>query len=402
MADRIAFDSLLSRDSTGLWSELPPELGALLRPGAVRLADEIMRELPHCVPALDHRASATRIVAAIQRAVLRFIDRLEDPTAAVEDQADLLGSLGLPEPPDDAVLETLRLAYRTGARVAWRHMARIGEDAGVPTPTLCLLAEAIFAYIDELAARSIEGLAAAQVRAAGARERRRRALLETILSGVAERPDPLAEAAGWPLPERVVAVAVRVSDYPLEARVPDQRILADLDRDPPCLLLDPSEAHLLDELALRLPVARAAAGPAVPLRHARDSLRWAAEMLRLVEAGVLPDAPLTRFDEHLSALWLLHDPFLVGELSDRALAPLAGLTGRARRKLSETLLIWLQSRRGVPEIAEVLGVHPQTVRYRLRRLEQLFGERLGDPQARFDIEVALRARGLNGYSGPPC
>jgi hypothetical protein len=305
------------------------------------------------------------------------------------------------------VLETLQLAYRTGARVAWRHMARIGGEAGVPTPTLCLLAEAIFAYIDVLAARSIEGLVAAQARAAGALERRRRALLETILSGpsafdAADRLGPLAESAGWPLPDRVVAVALRVRHDPLDAPLPDPRVLADLERDEPCLLLAESDLVLLDELPLRLPVLRATAGPGVPLWHAADSLRWADRMMRFVEHGILPDAPLTRFDEHMSALWLLHDPFLVKELSDRALAPLANLTGQQQRKLSETLLTWLQSRRGAPEIAQILGVHPQTVRYRLRRLEQLFGERLADPQARFDIEVALRARGLSAYSGPPC
>jgi hypothetical protein len=405
VADRIAFDSLLSHGSAGLWSQLPAELGPMLRPGVVRLADDIMRELPRCDPALHHhapKACATRIVAAVQRAVVRFIDRLEDPTVVPEDQADLLYELGLHETTDDAVLETLQLAYRTGARVAWRHMARIGEEAGVPTPTLCLLAEAIFAYIDELAARSIEGLAAAQARAAGALERRRRTLLWAILSGTEDPLEPLAESVGWPLPERVVAIALRVRDDPLDAPVPDRRILADLERDEPCLLIAESDRDLLDELPLRLPVRRAAAGPGVPLRHAGDSLCWAQRMMRFVEHGILPDEPITRFDEHMSALWLLHDPFLVKELSDQALAPLAELTGRQQRKLSETLRIWLQSRRGAPEIAGILGVHPQTVRYRLRRLEQLFGERLADPQARFDIEVALRARGLSEYSGPPC
>jgi DNA-binding PucR family transcriptional regulator len=35
-------------------------------------------------------------------------------------------------------------------------------------------------------------------------------------------------------------------------------------------------------------------------------------------------------------------------------------------------------------------VHPQTVRYRLRQLRELYGERLDDPEARFELALALR------------
>ena len=35
---------------------------------------------------------------------------------------------------------------------------------------------------------------------------------------------------------------------------------------------------------------------------------------------------------------------------------------------------------------------PQTVGYRVGRLRELFGEALEDPDARFDLEIVLRAR----------
>ena len=41
-------------------------------------------------------------------------------------------------------------------------------------------------------------------------------------------------------------------------------------------------------------------------------------------------------------------------------------------------------------VAAELGVHPQTVRYRLRQLRELFGTRLEDPEARFELSLALR------------
>jgi DNA-binding PucR family transcriptional regulator len=40
-------------------------------------------------------------------------------------------------------------------------------------------------------------------------------------------------------------------------------------------------------------------------------------------------------------------------------------------------------------------VHPQTARYRLRRLRELLGE-IDDPGARFELALALRAPGISG------
>ena len=66
-----------------------------------------------------------------------------------------------------------------------------------------LLAEAIFAYVDELSAESAEGFAREQAERAGELERRRRALAELLVATPA--PDAgavaaAAEAAHWRLP----------------------------------------------------------------------------------------------------------------------------------------------------------------------------------------------------------
>jgi len=52
----------------------------------------------------------------------------------------------------------------------------------------------------------------------------------------------------------------------------------------------------------------------------------------------------------------------------------------------------------IPKVAAELVVHPQTVRYRLRQLEQVFGDRLHDPGARFTMEMVLRAMTLRRES----
>jgi DNA-binding PucR family transcriptional regulator len=68
---------------------------------------------------------------------------------------------------------------------------------------------------------------------------------------------------------------------------------------------------------------------------------------------------------------------------------MADLTEAAREKLEETLRLWLLHRGRREAVAEDLFVHPQTVRYRLGQLRDLFGDQLDDPAAVLDLVVAL-------------
>ena len=63
----------------------------------------------------------------------------------------------------------------------------------------------------------------------------------------------------------------------------------------------------------------------------------------------------------------------------------------ARTRLRATLRAWLDNPGQVTVVAGELHVHPQTVRYRVAQLRELFGERLDDPEARFELALALRA-----------
>ena len=95
-------------------------------------------------------------------------------------------------------------------------------------------------------------------------------------------------------------------------------------------------------------------------------------------------------DDHLATLLLASDPALGAELAAARLAPLDRLTDAQRERLEATLRAWLDRPGQVQAVAAALGVHPQTVRYRMGRLRELFGERLEDPEARFELGLALR------------
>ncbi|MEU0529734.1 helix-turn-helix domain-containing protein [Amycolatopsis tolypomycina] len=386
-----AFGPMLSGDGRPgqLWAMLPRELAAVFRPRLLDVADEVLREIQRTIPdyarPLDG-AFGKALRAGVQAAILQFIDRIAASGPLPDERRKVFVGLGVHELAQGRNLDVLQAAYRVGARVTWRRMAEVGTRAGVPSATLCLLAEAIFAYIDELSALSIEGHAAAQARAAGALERRRRRLLDLLL---ADPPSPsrtvqeAATAAEWPLPHRLVAVAL---DGP--ADVTGLNALEDLEDGTPRLLL-PAPA---DRGALTTALAghRAAVGPPVPPRQAARSLATAQEALRLV-ADVLPDEPLTWCEDHLATLWLRKEPFLATEVSRRRLAPLTALTPKQYNRLAGTLLAWLETCGNVREVAERLAIHPQTVRARAQELETLFADHLRNPDSRFEMILALRA-----------
>jgi hypothetical protein len=130
-------------------------------------------------------------------------------------------------------------------------------------------------------------------------------------------------------------------------------------------------------------------GPTVPWAEAASSLRRAAAAYRLAASGRIQQG-LVVAEDHLATLLLAADPGLARDLAASRLAPLAALGDGPRARLTETLRAWLDRPGQVQAVAAELDVHPQTVRYRLKQLRELFGARLEDPDARFELSLALR------------
>lgn len=106
---------------------------------------------------------------------------------------------------------------------------------------------------------------------------------------------------------------------------------------------------------------------------------------------MLPGPGLLRTGEHLAGLILAAEPALVERLARCRLEPLSGETDASRSRLTATLSTWLAEQGAIGSTAAILGVHPQTVRYRMARLRELFGPDLDDADARFELQLALRA-----------
>ena len=100
-------------------------------------------------------------------------------------------------------------------------------------------------------------------------------------------------------------------------------------------------------------------------------------------------------EDHLLELFPLAGEPLGALLGRRGVDRLGELGAGKTARLEETFAALLASwGRSAPEIAAELGIHPQTARYRLRQLDDVFGERMTDPDFRYEAETVLRLRAL--------
>jgi hypothetical protein len=392
----------------GIWPVLPAQVAEVLRTESpvsiAEISTAIRSEVAEYTRPFD-ASYAQALGQAVQHAVDTFIDRVTHPGTPMAAILTEFRGIGAAEAREGRSLEPLQAALRLGARVGWRRLCVIAAQQGLDALSLGRAGEAIFVYLDELAAASAQGYLEARAEFAGERERRRRRLLDLILAdppAPGEAVDEAARAAGWPLPGQVSVVAVGEAHHVDTPSLPDH-ILADWSRQKPCLLIpDPGEVGRMAAVARALAGWPAAAGPAEPLARAAASLRWARRALHLADRGIIngrgpdghgPDSHgLVRCDEHLASLMIFGDEELTHALCAARLAPLQRLRPAQRDRLAGTLLIWLQHGCNANEVAARLHVHPQTVRYRLRQVDDLFGDQLRDPDRRFELEIALRAR----------
>ncbi|SDT82965.1 PucR C-terminal helix-turn-helix domain-containing protein [Streptomyces sp. TLI_053] len=224
----------------------------------------------------------------------------------------------------------------------------------------------------------------------------RRFLFDALTGRIAVSTDAvrsLATVIGWPgLPKEVQLVAMAEGRGLPRVVPPEALVVPAAPGELNILVPEPAHRgasvlqHVLDG---RLAVV----SPVVALGDAGSSLRWARRLFGYRRTHQPSGAGAVYVEDHLSTLLLLQDEALAGYARERLLKPLEGLTYHQRTQLGETLTAWLAAG-GPSATAKALGVHPQTVRYRVRKLEKLFGPALYDPRTRLDLEIALRIHRL--------
>lgn len=375
-------EALLPRATvTAIRSELPAV--------AEDVVAQIIQEVPAYEDAFGGPMGRT-IRTAVQIALGGFLSLISErsgPDALAPQSSAVDGAyqLGRGEARSGRTSDALLSAYRIGARVSWQHLSTRAVAQGVEPATIASFAELVFAYIDELSAASVAGHRDESATEVRVRQRMLDRLGRHLVTGAPEATVlASAERAEWTLPMTltvVVAPDAQVGTLLQSLRralpVPD---LPDLEGA--ALILVPDVHGRRRATVLRAVAGRdCLVGPARPWQEVRTSYD---RVMRARELGLTGDT-----EDHLPRLVLTADGEALADLRARVLAPLDDVRPATAEKLRETLRAWLLHQGRREEVAAALFVHPQTIRYRMGQIRELFGESLEDPETVLALTIAL-------------
>jgi sugar diacid utilization regulator len=304
--------------------------------------------------------------------------------------------------PLSAVLQ----AFRIGGRLIWDILI---EHADEHTRDVLLRSAAdIWAVSDDLARAAAEGYRMASADRARQDRQLRSALLNGLLDGRLGDGSQLWESAALlKLPQHGAFVVVAA-----ECPAPGQEGLPQVEdrlrrHDVASAWRLDAELHEglvslrsrfgVDQLCAELePIASGRVGVSEPypsLDQAPPALRQA----RLACAAATPGTTdLVRFDDEPIAVLLVSAPDASLSVARRILGRVLDLPDSDRTLLIDTMRIWLAEAGSTSAAAGRLHIHRNTVRYRLRRLEELTGRSLTDPLDVSELHVALECARMLG------
>ncbi|HEY4280834.1 MAG TPA: helix-turn-helix domain-containing protein [Conexibacter sp.] len=379
-------------------------LAALLRSRIGTLADAVLARVQAQAPA-DAAAAAPdgatlrNLRLGARASVDYFLARLAGETAL---DTALFVAHGRAQQAAGRSLSELLAFYRLGGLAMWEGAQAIPESQELSPQAIFALGAEVLATVDALSVAAVEGFTAQEAETRRLELARRERLASLLLSDRPSAPEPLAAAATaaeWALPVRVrVAVAALPVEPPQGSQLagPARVLGATVDGGRRALVVaddEEAEAWLLRAARAQRLEPPLAVGPAIPPTEAGRSLRRAEALLDQRPPGA-GTSEILRSDDHEIDLLLGAAPELARAIAARRLAPLEALPAGQRARLLETLGGWLAHPARPQAIADELGIHVQTVRYRLRQLRDLLGDALDDPEARFELMVALRARAM--------
>lgn len=299
--------------------------------------------------------------------------------------------------------EVLR-AFRTGFVALWELLADAARRDGDPAVLDVLISAAalIWQLSDDYAIAVTESYRETTADLLVAREQRRSALAEALFTG---EPGPdggpweAAQLLGLPA-EGGFAVVVAETPSTAEEGLPHvERRLAGRGMASAWRLSAPLQTgvvslrrHDLDAVvAVLADGARGRAGVSPPLPSLRDAPR-ARRLARIAMTGVPAGrAEVAVFDPGPLAAMVAHDADEARRIADAVFGAVLELPAEDRATLLETAHAWLDNGGSADRAAPALFCHANTVRYRLRRIQDLTGRSFTDPRDVAELSAALQA-----------
>ena len=308
-------------------------------------------------------------------------------------------------------------AYRISFATLWDALvetARRNRQSGT-ADALLTAASVIWQLTDEHAVALTEAYRAATAEMLIAEHQRRSALVEALLTG---HPSPEAgpwEAAtllGLPPDAHLVVVAADTRGLAEESLPGIERRLAARGivsgwRLTPALQLGVVSLHADHRdavLCVLRDAASARTGVSPPYRSLADTPR-ALQLARAALAALPAErAEVQMFDASPLAALMACDPEEGRRLASEVFGAVLEQPPEDRAILLDTLTAYLDHAGSAERTAEIVHCHPNTVRYRLRRLHQLTGRSLSDPHgiaelasAAYALRLGTDATSRNGH-----
>ncbi|MHA6765143.1 PucR family transcriptional regulator [Streptacidiphilus sp. PAMC 29251] len=330
--------------------------------------------------------------------------------------------------PLTAVME----AYRVAARYLWECLAETAAQSGVPAEVTVRAASEMWLVLDTYTQYMAEGYREELTAQVLSREQERSALVQALLEGRLADTNIWDAAGILGIPPRgpYVVIAAQVPDIGRHALPQAEAALRAIGTASAWRLLHDVEVGIarlpgpasgsgsasvgglgsgsasgaglgsaLDRLA---GVLGAGSSGCVGISPPYDDLRDTAASLRLARIalrGAFEGQRVTLFDRDPLAVAAAGAPELMQRVAHGILAALDPIPPGRRAQLLETFGAWLDSGGSAEQAAGALFCHPNTVRHRLRRLEEHTGRSLTDPRGIAELSLAFEID--RRLPGPP-
>ena len=304
--------------------------------------------------------------------------------------------------PLTAVME----AYRVAARFLWECLAETAVRSDVPAEVTVRAASEMWLVLDTFTQHMAEGYREELTSQVLSHEQERSALVEALLEG------RLTDTTLWeaaqilriPPEGPYVVVAAQVPEIGRHALPRAEEALRAIGVASAWRLLHDVQVGIarlpgggpgshagaaVDRLADVLGSAgEGRVGVSPPYDDLRDTPR-SLRLARIALRGAFEGQRVTLFDRDPLAVAAVGAPEVMRRVADGILGALDRIPAGQRALLLHTFGAWLDSGGSADTAAGLLFCHPNTVRHRLRRLEEHTGRSLTDPRGITELSLAF-------------
>jgi hypothetical protein len=321
-----------------------------------------------------------------------------DPQAAIQTGADQARKqVAVP-----SVIEGDHIGFR---RLWQMFVDEAARHPAVDAQTLHQMTANLYAVEDLFETAKFSGYRDQQRRQALEEMSQRSVMIDSLLHGQNHDAWTLWEIANYlrlPTEGPFVVIAADVCDVGYEALPEIESKLRSLDVYSAWRLLPDlhvgiahvaSDHHLDRIIALLTRIAIHRVGVSArfdDLRDTRFGLHFAKVSLR---GNAKSTAKVAVFDGSMLAIAAVSSPGVMVKSAAATLDGFSDLPDEERELLFDTFRVWLDNEASVRATAEVLFVHPNTVRKRLHRIERRTGRTLSRPRDVIELTLALEVHG---------